>query len=101
MTGRAFLGLALDLAAGATEQHRRSAVSRAYYAAYHVARELVQSCDVVAPKRDVHNKLQWCLQHAGEKAGNEELAKAGSKLGDLRTERNRADYDLCSNRAAV
>jgi uncharacterized protein (UPF0332 family) len=94
VNGRAFLSLALELATSDAEERRRSAISRAYYGAYHVARELVQRCDVIVPKRDVHNKLQWCLQQTGENAADKELVKAGSKLGDLRTERNKADYDL-------
>lgn len=94
MDGRAFLAVARELAGSDKEELRRTSISRAYYGAYHVARELLQSCGVVVPKRDVHNKLQWCLQQAGEKSGDKELAKAGGKLGDLRTERNGADYDL-------
>ncbi len=94
MDGEAFLSLSLQLANGDSEARFRSSVSRAYYGAYHVVREFVQSCDVVVPKRDVHNKLQWCLEQTGKAIANIELAKAGSKLGSLRTDRNRADYDL-------
>lgn len=94
MDGGAFLSLALQLANGDTEARLRTSVSRAYYGAYHVARELVENCGVVVPKRDVHNKLQWCLEQVGQAIADVELAKAGSKLGSLRTDRNRADYDL-------
>jgi hypothetical protein len=94
MDGRAFLKFARELVDSTDEERRRSSISRAYYGAYHVAREVVQSCGVIVPKRDVHNKLQWCLQQVGEKSANKDLAKAGGKLGDLRTERNKADYDL-------
>jgi uncharacterized protein (UPF0332 family) len=41
MMGRDFLVLAKKLAAGGTEADWRSVVSRAYYAAFHVARELL------------------------------------------------------------
>ena len=94
MNGRAFLDLAQELATSDTEQRRRTAVSRAYYGAYHVALEFVRNCDVIVPKHDVHVKLQWCIQQIGEHAARNDITKAGSKLGDLRTERNKADYDL-------
>ena len=41
MDEREFLKVALSLLAGASEADWRSAVSRAYYAAFHVARNLV------------------------------------------------------------
>jgi uncharacterized protein (UPF0332 family) len=41
MTGRDFLALAMQLAGGGSEAEWRSATSRAYYAAFHVARELL------------------------------------------------------------
>lgn len=94
MNGQAFLGFARELATSDAEERRRTSISRAYYAAYHVAIDFVRNCGVVVPKRDVHIKLQWCLQQIGEGASQKELTKAGSKLGDLRTERNKADYDL-------
>lgn len=62
MTGRKFLDLASQFAASDAEEWRRTAVSRAYYGAYHLALELVRSCGIVVPKHDVHVKLQWCLQ---------------------------------------
>lgn len=94
MTGEAFLSLALQLASSDAEERLRTSVSRAYFGAYHVVRDFVQTYDVIVPKRDVHNKLQWCLQQVGDAIGDIELAKAGSKLGSLRTDRNRADYEL-------
>lgn len=94
MDGQAFLDFARELASSGDEERRRTSVSRAYYGAYHVAIGFVRSCGVTVPKRDVHIKLQWCLQQAGERTSQIEIAKAGGKLGDLRTERNKADYDL-------
>ena len=41
MNWREFLTLAARLAAGAAEEDWRSAVSRAYYSAFHVARQLL------------------------------------------------------------
>ncbi len=37
MTGRDFLAVAKQLAAGGTEAERRTAISQAYHAAFHVA----------------------------------------------------------------
>jgi hypothetical protein len=42
MTGHDFLPLARQLATGATEADWRTSVGRAYYAAFHVARQLLQ-----------------------------------------------------------
>lgn len=94
MNGRAFLDFARELASNEEEGRRRTAVSRAYYGAYHITRELVRNCGVIVPKHDVHVKLQWCLQQIGERVDRKNLTNAGRKLGDLRTERNKADYDL-------
>jgi uncharacterized protein (UPF0332 family) len=79
------------LAAG-TEVDRRTAVSRAYYGAYHVARGfLVQRCGIVLSKgADVHQAMQRCLLNSQ----NDLLRDAGIRLESLRSERNRADYDL-------
>jgi uncharacterized protein (UPF0332 family) len=84
------------LLAANTEVDRRTAVSRAYYGAYHVAREfLTQRCGVVLSKgADVHRAMQLCLQNSQ----NDLLRDAGIRLESLRTERNRADYDLTDSR---
>ena len=100
MDGNAFLNLALQLASSDKEERLRSSVSRAYYGAYHVARELVRSFDVIVPRRDVHDKLQWCLRQCGEKMAHTGVIEAASALGSLRTERNRADYDLADTKYA-
>jgi len=52
MTGRDFLALADQLASGGTEAEWRSAISRAYYAAFHVARELLQDLRFSVPHAD-------------------------------------------------
>jgi hypothetical protein len=62
MGGTDFLHLAVRLSGGATEAQWRSAVSRAYYGAFHLARDFVESCGVTLPKTaEAHDKLQWCL----------------------------------------
>jgi hypothetical protein len=42
MTGREFLTVAIQLAGASTRAEWRSAISRAYYAAFHVARESLE-----------------------------------------------------------
>ena len=91
MDGADFLHLAVRLSGGATEAEWRSAVSRAYYGAFHLARGVVESCGVMLPKTaDAHDKVQWCLHHAD----NSELSVIAETLNSLRATRNLADYDL-------
>ncbi len=91
MKGEELLTVAAELAGGATEAHHRSAVSCAYYGAFHVARRLLQEASVHLPKGEqVHAKAIYCLQDCGD----ENAAEAADELVTLRNERNRADYDL-------
>ena len=53
MEGTDFLQLAIRLSAGVTEAEWRSAVSRAYYGAFHVARQFVESCGVTLPRSTI------------------------------------------------
>lgn len=90
MDFRDYLVLADHLANGATEAEWRSACSRGYYAAFHVAHRLVRSLGFRVPQADrAHGYLWLRLSNAGVM----EVKKAGSLLNDLRRERNRADYD--------
>jgi uncharacterized protein (UPF0332 family) len=85
-----FMQTALRLSAG-SEANKRSAVSRAYYSAYHVAREFVTACGVRFPSTAAtHEALPWCLS----KSGDVVLVTAARELRSLRTSRNEADYDL-------
>jgi uncharacterized protein (UPF0332 family) len=91
MTGHDFLSLALALAAGATEAEWRTAGSRAYYAAFHIARDLFRSLGFAVPRADAaHKYLAFRLQNCGRA----ELQQAGRDLDRLRDTRNQADYDL-------
>jgi uncharacterized protein (UPF0332 family) len=91
MNGRDFLTLARLLAAGSTEASWRSAISRAYYAGFHVARDLLEDLGFVVPNGDqAHAYLYRRLQNCGYP----QVASAGMTLDRLRSERNRADYDL-------
>jgi uncharacterized protein (UPF0332 family) len=50
MDATTFLAHAADLAARAAAAECRSAVSRAYYAAFHAAREFLKQIDVQVPR---------------------------------------------------
>jgi uncharacterized protein (UPF0332 family) len=91
MTGRDFLVLANRLAAASTEAEWRSAVSRAYYGAFHEARQLLTELGFTVPRDDrAHKYLSFRLSNAG----NPLARLAGSELDILRGDRNAADYDL-------
>jgi uncharacterized protein (UPF0332 family) len=85
-----FLLLATRLAPGATEADWRTAVSRAYYAAFHVARRLLTDLNFTVPRADrAHQYLVFRLSNCGEPV----VEQAGRDLDTLRRLRNRADYD--------
>jgi hypothetical protein len=91
MDGRDFLTLAQQLAAAPTEAAWRSAVSRAYYAAFHVARQLMEDLKFAVPRADrAHSHLWLRLSNCGDP----QVVAAGRNLNDLRRDRNWADYDL-------
>jgi uncharacterized protein (UPF0332 family) len=96
---RDFLAQAERLLASDLEVDRRSAVSRAYYAAYHLAKNLVtEKCGVVLSKTaDSHQAVQRCLTNSQRS----QLRTAGSRLESLRGERNCADYNLTDPRFAI
>lgn len=90
MNWRDFLSLAALLATGATEADWRTAVSRAYYAAFHVSRRLFADLNFAVPRADrAHQYLVFRLSNSGEAA----VEQAGRDLETLRRLRNRADYD--------
>jgi uncharacterized protein (UPF0332 family) len=90
MNWRAFLPLAAQLAQGSTEADWRTAVSRAYYAAFHVARRLLSDLRFTVPRADrAHQYLVFRLGNSGASA----VEQAGRDLDTLRRLRNRADYD--------
>jgi uncharacterized protein (UPF0332 family) len=91
MNPRDFLDVAFDLAGEFREADWRSAVSRAYYAAFHVATEFLQRCGFAVPQGEpTHGYLWLRLANSGEAA----LQNAGNELRRLRTARNWADYTL-------
>ncbi len=90
MNWRDFLPLATRLAAGAGEGDWRSAASRAYYAAFHVARDLLSHLGFVVPRADrSHQYLAYRLSNSGDPM----VSASGRNLETLRRLRNRSDYD--------
>ena len=87
--GREFLDVADSLLESHTEAHWRSAVSRAYYAAFHVARRfLSQHGLTVSMTANAHREVRDMLKLSGIPF----VRKLGMKLDGLRTRRNEADY---------
>jgi uncharacterized protein (UPF0332 family) len=91
MTARDILDVADALITGSKEAEWRSAVSRAYYAAFHVARQLLLQCGFVVPQGDQAHAYLW-LRLAN--SGHPDVQIAGNDLNFLRKMRNWADYDL-------
>ncbi len=86
-----FLQVADRLIAATTEADWRSAISRAYYAAFHVAIDVLTACGFSVPNGDRAHAYLWLrLSNAGVQA----VREAGKDLSALRTSRNFADYEL-------
>jgi uncharacterized protein (UPF0332 family) len=91
MNGRDFLRSARRLATGPDEADWRSAVSRAYYAAFHVVRDLLAVLGFRTPRADrAHDYLYVRLNNCGDP----NVQTAAGLLHGLRNRRNRADYDM-------
>jgi hypothetical protein len=91
MTGHDFLPLATRLAAGVTEADWRTAISRAYYAAFHVARQWLVNLGFRVPQADRAHGYLW-LRFSN--CGDPQVRQAAVDLDGLRRLRNQADYDL-------
>lgn len=101
MTSDEFLKLARELAAGPTEACWRTAVSRAYYASFHLIRRRLSEWGFHIRKSDqAHAGLSRRLGVV-PLDGWDDLAR---DLAQLRSDRNFADYDVeqvCSKRLAI
>ena len=97
MEPRQFLYLAQRLALHGTDPVEfRSAISRAYYAAFHVGLTLLREMGFsIYQNASAHELVPEHLSNSGDN----ELVKAAIKMRDLRTRRIHADYKL--NRSAV
>lgn len=97
MTPNEFISVATQLLAGEGEGRFRTAVSRAYYGAFHFSREFLVECGVVIGIDAVaHRNVRWCLANSDDPR-IKNLAKA---LEHLRKARNDADYELSSTQFA-
>ena len=91
MSPREFLSLADRLLGETTEADWRTAISRAYYAAFHESRELLASWGFVIRQADqAHTGVSRRLTCSG----SPQLVNLGRSLSDLKRMRNVADYDL-------
>jgi uncharacterized protein (UPF0332 family) len=91
MDERDFLVLARQLASATTQAAWPSSVSRAYYAAFHVAAHLLEALGFNLPKAERAHAYLWLrLANCSESS----VQRAGHALNDLRGYGNRADYDL-------
>lgn len=90
MNFRDFLPLADKLAKGATEAEWRTACSRGYYSAFHVARQLLHDLGFRVPQADRAHGYLWLRLSNSVVV---EVQEAGRKLNELRRLRNRADYE--------
>jgi uncharacterized protein (UPF0332 family) len=91
ITGDDYIAVAAKLAAGRNsgEASYRSAVSRAYYGAFHLAATFLSNLGFSVPKDA--NAHGWIPQ-ALIGSGHEEVEDAGHLLRDLHAERIIADY---------
>lgn len=95
---REFHTVAARLAKGSSAGEFRSASSRAYYFAYHVAlpkavRNGYQPPQSPASPKSTHVALWAWIQATGRQKNDRDVELAGDKGKSLRLSRNRADYN--------
>jgi uncharacterized protein (UPF0332 family) len=91
MNGPDFLPLAARLAAEPTEPEWRTAAGRAYYAVFHVARQLLEDVGFRTPRADRAHAYLWMRLN---NCGNARVEGAAADLQTMRYHRNHADYDF-------
>jgi uncharacterized protein (UPF0332 family) len=91
MSPRDFLDVAGEWALANREAEWRSAASRAYYASFHVASQLLLHSGFAVPQAEQAHAFLW-LRLAN--AGHPDVQRAGNDLNYMRRIRNQADYDL-------
>lgn len=86
-----FLNLAENLLLTNTDAARRTAISRAYYSAFNVARERAErnNCAFAADEDGGMHKKCWSVYRRGPDPNCKQLGIDGSRLAELRV---RADY---------
>jgi len=95
ITGRDLIALAGNLAvnpaSGSPEARFRSAISRAYYGAFHIAAAFLADCEKGVPENSTGHELAY------RRLFNTQIpavVEAARNLNDLRRERIQADYKL-------
>ncbi len=86
-----FLEVADELSTGSREADWRSAISRAYYAAFHKARRFLRHNGFAVPHAEQAHAFLWLRL---SNSNHPDVIDAGQALNDLRKERNRADYEM-------
>lgn len=84
------MNLASRLEAAPTDEaSQRTAISRAYYAAYHAASEVVRERELCLPNQHLTHDRVWRLFRVSALPNGAEIAKLGFDLKDARVS---ADY---------
>jgi uncharacterized protein (UPF0332 family) len=86
-----FLELADELSTGSRQADWRTAISRAYYAAFHKARTLLRQSGFRVPAADKAHAYLWLRL---SNSGHPDVSLAGDYLLQLRRVRNVSDYDF-------
>ncbi len=86
-----FLELADELSTGSRQADWRTAISRAYYAAFHKARTLFRQGGFRVPDIERAHAYVWLRL---SNSGHPDVDEVGGQLNRLRTIRNHADYDF-------
>ena len=90
MDPRSFQTLAVQLAGG-DAAHRRTALSRSYYALFNTAAAHLKSMGFrVGRGAAAHGEVQHCLANCGDA----EVVAISAELNELHRVRNRADYQI-------
>jgi uncharacterized protein (UPF0332 family) len=84
-----FVDLAILLASDPDEAHQRTAINRAYYAAYHAASAHVRTHDLCPPGQYLSHSLVWRLIRGADDSNSEAIGRRGDALRKLRV---MADY---------
>lgn len=92
MTGDDFIAVAGKIAATYSDPANcRTAISRAYYGAFHLARSFLDGMGIKPPR---NANTHVFIQHRLAGSGHPAAGKVASLLGDLHEDRLHADYRL-------
>jgi uncharacterized protein (UPF0332 family) len=92
MNPKEFQYLASGLAEhGTSPSEFRTAISRAYYAAFNLGFNLLNELGLtIANNHEAHKQVYYHFNNSGDS----DLIEVATKIDDLRTKRNHADYHL-------